>query len=100
MAALFAAHLLFIKSDNFFRPAGVSRLPVWAALNVQPIAAEDWPVVVVWLGCGFSGRHRESASEYRVILRVHRRNPAIKSSTQREPNEKRKRRTDTFALRS
>ena len=69
MAALFAAHLLFIKSDNFFRPAGVSRLPVWAALNVQPIAAEDWPVVVVWLGCGFSGRHRESACEYRRFPR-------------------------------
>ena len=35
----------------------------------QPIAAEDWPAVVVWLGCAFSGRRRESASEYRRFPR-------------------------------
>ena len=29
----------------------------------------DWPAVVVWLGCAFSGRRRESASEYRRFPR-------------------------------
>jgi len=37
-------------------------------LDAQPIAAEDWAVIVVWLGCGFSGRHREPASDIRDFL--------------------------------